>query len=201
MAVLPDFPRAVSTRRLSFSDSLTKIHGNHTFKVGGEFRRFIGSSFAQTPGTLTFTTTNNFIAGQANSFTVTPTNVTSRIFISSVGGFASDSWKLTPRLIAELGFRYEWNGTPAEGGGRFVNFLADSSTLQSIDAPYNQNHNFEPRVGFIWDAFGNSKTVLRAGFGLLADQPVVRRESRVSPAIRQMRTREFNSGGCWSSRR
>ncbi len=165
------FPQGRFDTTIVFSDSLTKIHGNHTFKVGGEFRRFIGSSFAQTPGTLTFTTTNNFIAGQANSFTVTPTNVTSRIFISSVGGFASDTWKLTPRLIAELGFRYEWNGTPAEGGGRFVNFLADSSTLQSVDAPYNQNHNFEPRAGFIWDAFGNSKTVLRAGFGLLADQP------------------------------
>lgn len=165
------FPQGRFDTTLVFSDSLTRILGNHTFKVGGEFRRFIGSSFAQTPGTLTFTTTSNFIAGQANSFTVTPTNVTSRVFISAVSGFASDSWKLTPRLIAELGFRYEWNGTPTEGGQRFVNFLADSSTLQSVDEPYNQNHNFEPRVGFIWDAFNNNKTVLRAGFGLIADQP------------------------------
>jgi Carboxypeptidase regulatory-like domain len=166
------FPQGRFDTTLVFSDSLTKIMGDHTLKIGGEFRRFIGSSFAETPGTITFTTTNNFIAGQANSFTVTPTNVTSRIFISSVAGFFSDSWKLTPRLIAELGFRYEWNGTPAEGGGRFVNFLTDSNTLQNVDQPYNQNHNFEPRVGFIWDAFGNSKTVVRAGFGLLADQPV-----------------------------
>ncbi|HYK35762.1 TonB-dependent receptor [Alloacidobacterium sp.] len=165
------FPQGRFDTTLAFSDTLTKIVGNHTFKTGGDFRRFIGSSFAQTPGTLTFTTTNNFIAGQANSFTVTPTNVTSRVFISSVDAFVSDNWKLTPRLIAEIGFRFEWNGTPAEGGQRFVNFLADSSTLQHVDQPYNQNYNYEPRVGFIWDAFGNSKTVLRAGFGLLADQP------------------------------
>ncbi|HLH34196.1 MAG TPA: carboxypeptidase regulatory-like domain-containing protein [Alloacidobacterium sp.] len=166
------FPQGRFDTTLVASDTLTKISGNHTFKFGGEFRRFIGSNFAQTPGTLTFTTTSNFIAGQANSFTVTPTNVTNRIFISSVGGFASDTWKLTPRLTTEIGFRYEWNGTPAEGGHRFVNFLAASDALAHVDQPYNQNHNFEPRIGIIWDAFGNSKTVLRAGFGLLADQPV-----------------------------
>jgi hypothetical protein len=166
------FPQGRFDTTLVASDTLTKISGNHTFKFGGEFRRFIGSNFAETPGVLTFTNTGNFTAGQANSFSVTPTNVTNRIFISSVGGFVSDNWKLTPRLSAEIGFRYEWNGTPAEGGHRFVNFLADSATLVPIDQPYNQNHNFEPRVGFIWDAFGNSKTVLRAGFGLLADQPV-----------------------------
>ena len=166
------FPQGRFDTTFVVSDSLIRIAGNHTIKVGGEFRRFIGSNFAETPGTLTFTTTSNFIAGQANSFTVTPTNVTNRIFISSAAGFVSDTWKLTPRLSAEIGFRYEWNGTPAEGGHRFFNFLAASSTLQNVDAPYNQNHNYEPRVGFIWDAFGNNKTVLRGGFGLLADQPV-----------------------------
>jgi hypothetical protein len=166
------FPQGRFDTTLAFSDTLTRIIGNHTIKAGGEFRRFISSSFAETPGTLNFTTTNNFIAGQANSFSVTPTNVTSRIFISSVGAFVSDNWKLSPRLTAEIGFRYEWNGTPAEGGHRFVNFLTGSSTLANISEPYNQNYNFEPRVGFIWDPFGNNKTVLRAGFGLLADQPV-----------------------------
>lgn len=155
------------------SDTLSYIHGKHTFKVGGEFRRFIGSSFTQTAGTINFDTTANFIAGEANSFTVTPSNVTNRIFIGAAAGFVQDSWKLTPHFTAELGFRYEWNGTPAEGGHRFVNFLADSGTLQHVDEPYNQNHNFDPRVGFTWDVFGTSKTVLRGGFGILADQPVL----------------------------
>jgi hypothetical protein len=166
------FPQGRFDTTLVVSDTLTRIAGNHTFKFGGEFRRFIGSNFAETPGTLTFTTTSNFIAGQANSFAVTPTNVTNRIFISSAAGFVSDVWKLSPRLSTEIGFRYEWNGTPAEGGHRFVNFLAGQGALVNVNAPYNQNYNFEPRVGFIWDAFGNNKTVVRAGFGLLADQPV-----------------------------
>ena len=155
------------------SDTLSYIHGKHTFKFGGEFRRFIGSSFTETAGTLAFATTADFINGSADSFTVTPTNVTSRIFIGAAAGFVQDSWKLTPHFTAELGLRYEWNGTPAEGEHRFVNFLTDSATLQQVDEPYNQNNNFEPRVGFTWDVFGTSKTVLRGGYGILADQPVL----------------------------
>ena len=155
------------------SDTLSYIRGKHTFKVGGEFRRFIGSSFTQTAGTLAFATTANFIAGEADSFTVTPTNVTNRIFIGAAAGFVQDSWKLTPHFTAELGLRYEWNGTPAEGGHRFVNFLTDSATLQQVDEPYNQNNNYEPRVGFTWDIFGTSKTVLRGGYGFMADQPTI----------------------------
>jgi hypothetical protein len=155
------------------SDTLSYIHGKHTLKFGGEFRRFIGSNFTQTAGTLSFNTTANFIAGEANSFTVTPTNVTNRIFIGAAAGFVQDSWKLTPHFTAELGLRYEWNGTPAEGGNRFVNFLTASGTLQRVSEPYNQNNNFEPRVGFTWDVFGNTRTVLRGGFGIMADQPTV----------------------------
>jgi len=155
-----------------FSDTLSYIRGKHIIKMGGEFRRFIGSSFTQDPGVLNFTTTQSFINGQANSFSVTPTNVSSRIFISAAGAFVQDNWKVMPHLILELGGRFEWNGTPAEGRHRFVNFLESNATLTQVNQPYNQNYNYEPRVGFSWDLFGTTKTVLRGGYGILVDQPV-----------------------------
>ncbi len=153
------------------SDTLNYTVGKHSIKAGGEFRRFEGNNFSETAGTINFTTTASFIAGSANTFTGNASNVVSRIFDSAVAGFVQDSWKLTPRLVAELGLRFEWNGTFAEGGHRFVNFLAASDTLQQVNQPYNQNYNYDPRVGFTYDLFGSGKTVLRGGFGLLADQP------------------------------
>lgn len=154
-----------------FSDTLSLTRGKHSIKMGGEFRRFIGANFSQDTGTINFSTAANFVAGGANSFSVTPTRVASRVFIGSAAGFVQDSWKLSPRLIAELGFRFEWNGTPADGGHRFVNFLQSNSTLTQVDEPYKQNYNYEPRVGFSWDPFGNGKTILRSGFAIMADQP------------------------------
>jgi hypothetical protein len=155
-----------------FSDTVSWTRGRHTIKMGGEFRRFISDSYSQTAGLLTFSSTANFIEGIASSFSVTPTQVSSRVFENAVGAFVSDNYKLSPRFQAELGFRYEWNGTPTEGGGRFVNFDQNTATLQAASQPYNQNFNYEPRVGFIYDVRGNNRTILRGGFGLLADEPV-----------------------------
>jgi Carboxypeptidase regulatory-like domain/TonB dependent receptor len=155
-----------------FSDTLSWNFGKNTIKTGGDFRRFISSSFAQTPGILTFSSTPNFINGIASAFSVTPTQVTSRVFENAAGAFASDNYKVSQRFQAEVGLRFEWNGTPTEGGRRFVNFDQGSDALLPVGQPYNQNFNYEPRVGFIYDLRGNSRTVLRGGYGLLVDEPV-----------------------------
>ena len=175
------FPQGRFDTTGAFSDTLSWNRGKHTIKAGGEYRRFISSSFSQTAGNLTFSSTGQpgdpatavtFINGRATAFAVSPTEVTSRIFVNSVAGFVSDNYKLTPHFQTEVGFRYEWNGTPTEGGGRFVNFDQGTNTLLHVSQPYNQNYNYEPRVGFIWDLLGNDQTVLRGGYGIMADQPV-----------------------------
>jgi hypothetical protein len=165
------FPQGRFVTTGVFSDTFNYLVGKHSIKVGGEFRRFEGNNFSETAGTVNFTTTPNFIAGLANTFTGNASNVTSRIFDSAAAGFIQDSWKVTPRLVAELGFRFEWNGTFAEGAHRFVNFIAATDSLQQVNQPYNQNFNYDPRLGFTYDLFGTGKTVVRGGFGIMADQP------------------------------
>lgn len=155
-----------------FSDTLSWTRGKHTIKTGGEFRRFIGDSYTQTPGILVFSSVNTFVNGQATSFSVTPTQVTSRIFENAAGGFISDNYKITQRFQAEIGFRFEWNGTPREGGGRLVNFDANTGALIRVGEAYNQNYNYEPRVGFIYDLRGTGRTILRGAYGIQADEPV-----------------------------
>ena len=160
-----------------FSDAATFLTGKHSVKFGGEFRRFVNVNFAQDTGSIGFNSVANFEAGLANSFSIQPTNVDSRIFQNAVGAFVQDSYKLSPQLLLELGFRFEWNGSPTEGANRFVLFDNASSSLLRVGgnglghSPYRQNYNYEPRLGFSYDVKGNGKTVLRAAYGYMADQP------------------------------
>jgi hypothetical protein len=171
------------------SDTLTWLKGKHTVKYGGEFRRFLEASFADDTGTLVFATStgdtvgqpasaNDFANGQASSYSQTPQDVVFRAYVNALGFFIQDSYKVTPHLLIEAGLRWEWNGTPKEGENRFVLFEPSGPSLDQVGTngysePYKQNFNWEPRLGFTYDVFGSGKTVVRGGFGLLADQPVL----------------------------
>jgi len=155
------------------SDTLSWLKGNHSFKFGGEYRRSINDNFAQDTGTLTFNTSANFLAGNANTFTITPGSTPSRIYDNALGFFAMDNWKIKPNFTLELGFRLDWNGTPTEAAGRFSQFLPATDSLVQVNQPYGQNFGPGPRVGFAWDLFNDGKWVLRSGYGLMVDQPVL----------------------------
>ncbi len=88
-----------------------------------------------------------------------------------------DNYKLRPSLTLELGLRYEWNMTPTERYDRFIVFDPQSASLvrvgTHIDEIYHQNNkNFQPRLGFAWDPFGDGKTSVRAAYAILVDQPM-----------------------------
>lgn len=158
------------------SDSFSYLHRNHSLMFGGEFRRFLNSNFAGDTGTFSFKTLSDFLNDYVASFAVTPGTRPSRVFVSALGFFAEDSWKVKPRLTVELGLRFEWNGTPAEAQNRFVVFDPATDSLVRIGSKgfssvYKQNYDFEPRVGFAWDIGGNGNTVLHAGYGILYNEP------------------------------
>ena len=159
------------------SDTATYVVGKHSIKFGGEFRRFLNANFSGDTGTLGFNSVANFQQGRATTFSITPNVVSNRLYVNAVGAFVQDAWKVTPNFTAELGFRYEWNGSPVEGKNRLTVFDTSSVSLAQVgtngygNSPYTQNHNFEPRVGFAYDVNGQGKTVLRAAYGYMADQP------------------------------
>jgi len=181
------FPQGRDDTMGVISDTATLLRGKNTIKFGGEGRRFLEASFTGDTGTLTFATStgttgvagsNIFANGQASGFSITPNVIVSRVYINAVGAFLQDNYKATPRLTLEAGLRFEWNGSPVEGENRFILFNPAGPSLNQINqpgspsTPYKQNYNLEPRVGFAEDVFGNSKTVIRGGYGFMTDQPV-----------------------------
>src|SRR5216683_3287628 len=169
------FPQGRGDTTAVFGDTLNYIRGRHSFKFGGEFRRFYNNNFNGDSGTLTFNNVTDFANGRALNFAISPGNLPSRIGTGELGIFGQDSWKISQRLTLELGLRYDWNQTPTEALERFSNIVISGgqASLQQVSSPYNQNNkNIEPRLGFALDVFGNGHTVVRSGYAILTDQPI-----------------------------
>ena len=160
-----------------FGDSLYYLRGKHSLKLGGEFRQFFNNNFRQGTGSFNFPTVASFIAGNANSFSVTLGSQSSSITENAFGFFVQDSFRWRRNLTFELGMRYDWNITPTERYDRFIVFDQKTASLirvgDDLNEVYHQNNkNFQPRVGLVWDPQGDGKTVVRVGYAVQTDQPM-----------------------------
>jgi hypothetical protein len=172
------FPQGRDTTTGVLSDTVTMLKGNHQIKWGGEFRRYLLYSFAGNIGSMSLSTAN-LLADVTPVFSIQPNVIDYRIYADAAGGFLQDNYKLAPGLTVEAGVRFEWNGTPLEGENRIAIFNPANITLTqagtngiAANGAYKQNYNLEPRIGVAYDLFNNNKTVLRAAYGYLVDQPV-----------------------------
>jgi outer membrane receptor protein involved in Fe transport len=171
------FPQGRSDTTVVLSDTLNYLRGSHSFKFGGEARRFYNNNFTLDTGSFTFPSVASFLNGTANSFSLTIGDRSSAITQDSYGAYVMDNFKVRSNLTLELGLRYDWNKTPTERYDRFVVFDRATRTLvrvgSGIDDVYQQNNkNFQPRLGIAWDPFNDGKTSVRAAYAILADEPV-----------------------------
>ncbi|MEO8725314.1 MAG: carboxypeptidase regulatory-like domain-containing protein [Acidobacteriaceae bacterium] len=165
------FPQGRGDTTAVAADTVNYLRGKHNFKIGAEYRRFYNNNFGGDNGFLSFTNFTNFAIGNITGFQQTVPGP-NRVAVNSLGVFVQDSYKVTRRLLLELGLRYDWNATPTEARDRFVNFLATSDSLQQVSQPYQQSaRNFQPRVGFAYDLLGNGNTVIRGAYAIMTDQP------------------------------
>jgi len=88
------------------------------------------------------------------------------------GFFAQDTWRLTRNLTLNYGLRYDFEISPLFAPATAVNAAAEKS-LGIIEGIPRDYKNVAPRIGIAWDPRGDSKTVVRAGYGLFYDHPLL----------------------------
>jgi hypothetical protein len=178
------FPQGRSDTTFVVSDTLSYLRGNHSFRFGGEWRRFYNNNTNKDTGTFTFANMGAFLNGTANAFNITLgdlqrgiTDVSTAIAQGALGVFVQDNYKVRPNLTLELGFRYDWLMSPTERYDRFVDYVPEINSLVQVNngiAPvyHTNSRNFQPRLGFAWDPFKDGKTSVRGAYAILADQPI-----------------------------
>jgi hypothetical protein len=89
-----------------------------------------------------------------------------------IGFFVQDSWRVTRNLTINYGLRYDPDSTPLFAPATAVNAAAENALGVQEGIP-RQYKDIAPRFGLAWDPWGNGKTVVRAGFGLFYDHPLL----------------------------
>jgi len=174
------------------SDSITWLHGKHTFKVGYAliYNLAVYVHNPQGTGSLTFSPSStqsynttgydlaDILIGEpsASSYSPFSSSVNTHPTVSNQLAYLQDDWRVTPDLTLNLGVRYEI-GTPIHStdgyvsgfdptvtGGGFRIANGENGTPKYL---YHEDKNdFAPRFGFAYRPFHNEKTVLRSGVGV-----------------------------------
>jgi hypothetical protein len=148
-----------------FTASGLYVNGSHQVKFGVQDNWGIAFANSIANGDLIA----NFNNGVPATVSVQDTPTYSKPRLNAdLGLFAMDTWHYK-RLSVTGGVRWEyWNGqidASTAPAGRFVparNFAqVDCNTVKGLGC----FKNWSPRVGVVWDVFGNHKTAIKGGFG------------------------------------
>ena len=180
-----------------FLDQVNLVRGKHSLKLGGDLRLLQGHNLQRSSpsGSYNFAAalTGNptapsgtgsayasFLTGAVSSASAT-THLGESQVTHSLSGYFQDDWKLTRRLTLNLGLRYDYQSQAVERNNGVTNFdpacrlpngLLGCTVFAGVNGqPRNWRNedysNLAPRLGFAYDLFGNTNTVIRGAYGMM----------------------------------
>jgi hypothetical protein len=186
---LLNFPNGRKVSQWQIVDDYAYSWGKHQFKFGGNVRRNDVGDYGAGPGTsgsMLINSMTEFVNGVSAGLTTYAQTFTrvgaEHIGLYSIGIYAQDEWKVTPKLTVSASIRFEREGNPTCGRNCYSRFPGTFEELNHDPTqPYNSAiqlnlHNAfknldgiitEPRAGIAYKV--GSKTVIRAGVGLFSD--------------------------------
>ena len=180
-------PRGRTSQTYQILDDFTYIHGRHTLKFGGEYRRalvdFSNDNYAR--GIFYFDSTPvvdsedpivqtlaNYFLGNESGFAETG-NTARNLATNGLSFFAQDDIRVSSTFTVNAGLRWEYYGPVSEAHNLMSNLVNPTGTLVMVGTPdlpipYTRDmNNFAPRLGFAWNV--RPKTVIRAAYGIYYD--------------------------------
>ena len=187
-------PLTQSERQIQFVDNVTKIHGNHSFKFGADLRYAMNlrvPSDTHRAGELTFNGNYTGLVSIPNGNAADGLGLATFLLggVSNFGRYVSsstnaqerqprlfwygqDEWRVTPKLTATLGVRWEMvfpESVNAPGNGATLDvanglmYVFGVGGVSSHGIQTMNWHDLAPRIGLAYQL--DKKTVIRAGYG------------------------------------
>jgi hypothetical protein len=192
----PQGPTQLHDNTFQWADNLTWTKGKHEFKFGTDVTRLQlnfhydyynngGFDFDGYVSPFTGSSQADFVGGFWDNY-YQNSQATYGIRTGSFGLYAQDTWKILSRLTINIGLRWDYYIPQYDVHNEILGFFPGQQSTVFPDAPegilyphdpgtpnralvYPDYKNFAPRFGFAWDTLGNSKLVMRGGFGMFYD--------------------------------
>ncbi len=167
---------AITRNLFTFDDHAYYTIGKHTIQGGVWLQRLQSNdNLAQDQyGQASFASLTTFLAGTIKTFTYAPITTELGWRALFADAFLEDTWRITPRLEARIGFRSETSTGWSESQNRASIYTFTNSVISTNPSSGRANAIAdnkalflpEPRLGLSWNVFGNGTTSITAGAGL-----------------------------------
>jgi len=169
----PNAPQFGIQNTYELTDSVIWTKGAHNLKFGFDGTKLISpQSFTQRArGDYEWSYLSDYLYDYTPDYLAERTlgNVIYYGDRITTGLYANDNWKVTPRLTANIGLRWEYQSLPYSERLQSVNSISSVPGLITFGAPAAQKKNFMPRLGLAYSPGTSGRTSIRAGFGLNYD--------------------------------
>jgi len=186
-------PRTSAQDSYQGQEGLSWIHGAHSARFGADYLYTRINMFqAIAPNAFyvfaTFPTNSpiaNVLLGAPVTFYQGLGDFHRDLRNWSLGAYAQDEWRISPRLTLNYGIRYERVNPITEGQNRLNGFVPGAQSTVFPSAPpgllfpgdpgmgagiAKGDNAFMPRIGFAWDPKGDGRWAIRASYGVFYDQ-------------------------------